>query len=463
MSDPIERLTSLGDALEGAPMPLPPSQVRARGDRIRRRRHTLLAGAGAAVVAAVAVPVVALLPGAGPAGDDPDVADPVPAAPIGPANLLTGEDAVYPNGGGDWRTADTYRGDGQATISPCQRSTFTGLGADEVYVRTFEFTSGANDEVDPTLRFAEAVAQFPDDATAGAAYDTIRGWYDDCPPGSPDKFEGAAAEPVAIQVDGTAEARLLTSFEENEDVGTFLEVGVVLSGNRVALLDQVVPGQDYNWSRGTPVEQMLPVAAERLVLGNGRPEPSGPTAVGWPATVPDGFPLTSGWPEDDGSDEFRRAEPSEDNQAMAAAGDLRACGNDPVDPGAVDRTTARQNDASDFYVRELQLFPSDQEAITYLAHLRAVYGGCPVEGSTPETTTEVLDGAVGDESVVVTRVGEEIWRTVVNVVRVGNAVVVDLTSDEGLAADVDTLVVATRENLADVVAAMAPFGQRSTG
>ena len=60
MSDPIEKLNRLGDALEGAPMPLPASEIRARGDRIRRRKHAVIAGASAAVVAAVAVPVVAL-------------------------------------------------------------------------------------------------------------------------------------------------------------------------------------------------------------------------------------------------------------------------------------------------------------------------------------------------------------------------------------------------------------------
>ena len=59
MSDPIDKLSRLGDALEGAPMPLPASEIRARGDRIRHRKHAVIAGASAAVVAAVAIPVVA--------------------------------------------------------------------------------------------------------------------------------------------------------------------------------------------------------------------------------------------------------------------------------------------------------------------------------------------------------------------------------------------------------------------
>lgn len=436
-------------------MPLPASEIRARGDRIRRRRHAAIAGVGAAAVAAVAVPVIALTAG-GSDRDNPPVAPeptgtdsvPAPTLELSKRNLLTGADAIYPNGGGDWRTLDTYRGDGQATMSICQQSSFAGLGAEDVYVRTFEFTSEGVPGVDPSLLFAEAVAQFPDEATAAAAYDEVQAWYDDCPANSPDKFSGAEAEPVGIDVEGTAESRLLTSFGEKEDVGTFLEAGFVLSGNRIALLNQEVPGQDYNWPRGTPVEQMLPVAAERLVLGNG---------AGGSTLIPPDFPLTSGWPEDDGSDEHRLDPPSADNQGMIPAGELEACVFSPVDPGAVDRTTARLSDGSDGYVRELQLFPADQGAAAYLDQLGALYEGCPTEdqnGAPPTFTTEVGEGAIGDESVVITRASDGIGRVVINVVRVGNAVVVDLASDEGAGDTVGDLATVTRENLADVVGAM---------
>ena len=55
---------------------------------------------------------------------------------------------------------------------------------------------------------------------------------------------------------------------------------------------------------------------------------------------------------------------------------------------------------------------------------------------------------------MITRASDGIGRVVINVVRVGNAVVVDLASDEGTGDTVIDLATVTRENLGDVVAAM---------
>ena len=123
----------------------------------------------------------------------------------------------------------------------------------------------------------------------------------------------------------------------------------------------------------------------------------------------------------------------------------------------VDRWTTRLAYGSDDYVRELELFPTDQEAVTYVEQLRELNKGCPTDdqnGSPPTFTTDVNDGSVGDESVVITRASDGIGRVVINVVRVGNAVVVDLASDEGNGDTVIDLATVTRENLADVIAAM---------
>ena len=273
---------------------------------------------------------------------------------------------------------------------------------------------------------------------------------------------------MPIAVDGKAESLLLTSFGVREDAGTFLETGFVLSGSRLAVLTQEIPGQDYNWPEGgTPVQRMLPDAALRLVLGNGTAEPTeDPTPSNdWPTTIPSGFPLTSGWPENDGSSEFQLDEPSKDNQAMIPAGELQACVFSAIDPGAVDRLTTRLSYGSDNYVRELELFPTDQEAVTYLAHLRELYEGCPTDdqnGTPPTFTTEVNPGAIGDESVVITRASDGVGRVVINVVRVGNAVVVDLASDEGTGDTVVDLATVTRENLADVVGAMTELQSGSS-
>ena len=55
---------------------------------------------------------------------------------------------------------------------------------------------------------------------------------------------------------------------------------------------------------------------------------------------------------------------------------------------------------------------------------------------------------------MITRASDGIGRDVINVVRVGNAVVVDLASDEGTGDTVIDLATVTRENLADVIGAM---------
>ena len=483
MSDPIEQLNRLGDALEGAPMPLPASEIRARGDRIRRRKHAVIAGASAAVVAAVAAPVIAFTVNG--SDDDPQftpsptVSDsvPVPSSPVlSERNLLTDKQAVYPNGGADWRAYATTEGDGQAAASPCQRTSMEGLGAGSVFQRDFEFVVTDTGEVEPTLSFKEVIAEFQSDRDAQTAYDEIRGWYDDCrPPGadsySPGEFSDVPIGEVGLT--GAAEVQVSTYGPVDEeldpfgDEGWFLETGLVRIDDRVAVLTQLVHGQDYNWPDGTPVFQMVPDAALRLAIGNdtepGDPAPSEP-ATDWPTSIPADFPLTSGWPPDDGSSEYRLEEPSEDNQAMIAAGDLQACVFSAVDPGAVARLTTRLSVGSDSYVRELELFPTDQEAVTYLAQLRALYEGCPTDdqnGTPPTFTTEVHPGSVGDESVVITRASDGIGRVVINVVRVGNAVVVDLAGDEGTGDTVVDLATVTRENLADVIAAMTELAPSS--
>lgn len=470
MSDPIEKLTGLGDALEGAPMPLPASEIRARGDRIRRRRHAVLAGASAAVVAAVAVPVMAFTFDGDDAKEAPpvdnSVSDPVPAptsASLSQSNLLTDEQAIYPNGGADWRAAGTSEGDGQAAASPCQQSTMKGLGAGTVFQRDFEFVSTDTGEVAPTLHFNEVIAEFPSVREAEAAYTEIRGWYDDCRPTGSESYRAGEFSDVPIGevgLVGAAEVQVSSYGPVDEEIDPFgeeswyLETGLVQIDDRIAVLTQLIHGQDYNWPEGTPVFQMAPDAATQLALGNEGQTAEPTPGVDWPTSIPAGFPLDSGWPEDDGNDEYRLDAPSADNQAMIPAGELDACLFSPADPGATARLTTRLSYATDGYVRELQLFPSDREATSYVDQLRQLFGACPTDGTTPTFTTEVSDGAIGEESVVITRVGEEIYRTVINVVRIGNAVVVDLTSDEGLAADIDSLTVETSENLADVVAAV---------
>ncbi|MEZ0579458.1 hypothetical protein [Nocardioides sp. MH1] len=455
MSDPIEKLTRLGDALEGAPMPLPASEIRARGDRIRRRRQTLVAGVSAAVVAAVAVPTVVLTVGGddrsdAPVAPQPSISDSVPAAPLSAENLLTSGDAgkVY---GSDstWVDYSTYRGDGQGSYHPCATASFASLGAKPLYKR--EFNAVPSDTV--TGWMTAIAGEFATADDAKAAYDQLSDELAACTANSDTvgkNYQLLAEEDVAVGI-GDEAHRILASFVPygtrgfNEE----LETGLVLAGNRLEVVVSGVGAQDY-------VEQMsaiLPAAAQRLVLGGGG-DLSTETPATWPTTIRADFPLTSGWPTDDGSSEYRLDPPNADNESMVVAA-LQACGNKVPPPGVIDRLTSSLSYGSASYRRELELFPTDQEAITFLAHVRAVYDGCRTEGSAPTITTTLGEGGIGDESIDVRRASDGVGRTAITAVRVGNGVVLDLVSDEGNGSDTDALATQAHENLADVVAALA--------
>jgi hypothetical protein len=469
MSDPIEELNRLGDAMEGAPMPLPASEIRARGDRIRRRRHAAIAGASAAVVAAVAVPVVAFSVNG--TDDRPDIAPsptisdpvPMPSEALGEQNLLTSKDAIYPNGGADWREAETFEGDGQGAASPCQQSSYAALGADSVFQRQFDFISTDTGDVEPSLNFNEVVAEFSSGADARSAYDEVRTWLRDCLPSPAEFYNAGRFSPVTIGVDGSAERQLSTFGPVDEELDPFgdeawyLETGLVLSGDRIAVLSQLTHTQDYNWLDGTPVEQMLPTAAERLAVGNDEVGTGDRTVTDeGQTTIPADFPLASGWPEDDGSSEYQLTEASNDNQAMVAAGELAGCQD--VDRGEpADRLTARLSWGSAAYVREVQLFSDEAAAAAYLDSIQDAYATCEAEGPSeevPSFTTEVLSGTLGEESWVVTRASDGVGRVAIHLVRVGNVALVDLASDEGAGDSAPALASETGTSLADVIDAM---------
>ncbi len=462
MSDPIDKLTRLGDALEGAPMPLPASEIRARGDRIRRRKHALVAGASAAVVAAVAVPVVALTLNGSDKPDNlapqPSVSDPVAPAALSAENLITADDAAWNEVGTEFEVSGTYPGDGQATPSPCFQSSFAGLGAETVFQRDFRWTKQTSGrDIGPQLN--EIIGEFASPEDALTAYDEIQGWYDDCLPTGAERFDAGEFAPVPIPVGGQGAQMLATYGPVDEELDPFgyyawfLDTGVVVSGDRVAVVTALSHGQDYNLTP-TPAARMVPAAAERLVLGNGVDQE--PAEGDWPTTIPDDFPLTAGWPESDGSDEFQLDEPSEDSQAMLDEGVLSGCQD--ISVGApVDRLTARLTWVETNYTREIQLFADDTEAMAYLDSIQDSYSTCEAEGpagSAPSITTEVLSGGLGEEHWVITQASDGIGRGAYHVLRVGNAVMVDLKSDEGNGATVDELVSETGGNLAEVIRSM---------
>lgn len=432
--DPIEELTRFGAELgrAGGDMPLSAADVRHRGDRIRRRRTALVAGGAALAVAAVAAPVLLFT---GDNGPHPDLVtkDPARSGPLSQHDLLTDDDTVYSDGA-DWFATGTVDGDGQAGFHLCARESLTGLGATAVLQRDFELRNTQEPSVEVTGdHFGEAVAQFPDAASAAAAYDTIADWVQDCsePAAGNDtpEYEAFEPRPVVTGLDDS-EAQLIGAHygpvPEDSDAAYIAETGLVRVGARIAVLSSVVVGQDYTFLDGTPVERMIPVAADRLQPGAN--EPTDPAAA--PGTrIADGFPLTTGWPATGSETDDPITGPLRGLDPIS----LVACDTSAQEPRRSDRLSAEWVDVEDVRYRQLTTYPTEDDAAEAAAAIASVFKACP-EGPADQDGTvsrwEVRDLDAGDEAFAVlgwqqASGGPTPFGDTTLVVRVGKAVLVE--------------------------------------
>ena len=195
------------------------------------------------------------------------------------------------------------------------------------------------------------------------------------------------------------------------------------------------------------------------------PSPTEAPEQSWLTTIPQGFPLADGFPAIEGNVEFSLEEPSIDNQALHPAGSLTACETTPERGDPVDRLMTRLNGPAEVHERELQLFADDTAAAAYAASIREGYAGCPEEsdGGPGTVTTVVSPMELGDDAFTAKRSYSGIGRVVVQVVRVGNAVLVNLDSDEGT--DAEAMATENEQALGGAYDAMQVFseGNRSAG
>lgn len=435
--DPIDELArfgaGFGSATPGGDMPLSAADVRRRGDQIRRRRTALVAGGAALAVAAVAVPVFAVIGNDSPRSDKDNLADDKTHPALAESDLLRDADTEYDREGYSlFETTDTFEGDGQATYLPCQRDKISALGATSSFTRTFnlypnpeKMEPGDVPDDQTTEDLVELVAEFETSAAARAAYDQFAEWIVDC------KVPGADAVNVAPQArsvtlpESDAVIYDLTwrpapiEIDPTGDAGYINETGLVLQDDRIAVVSVTIIGQDYNYDPefGSPVERMLPPAAERLRPGTEPDRPTEPTATetseaddpdpgtGDPDTdpgavaIPDDFPLLDGWPDQAGDGEGRIG-PARDLEPIG----VEVCGQPLPDPGHADRLIARFDDVEDYRTRQLTTFASAEEAVAAVAAVRELFESCPKgpvreDGYTPNW--EVRDTSIGGESFAV--------------------------------------------------------------
>lgn len=192
-------------------------------------------------------------------------------------------------------------------------------------------------------------------------------------------------------------------------------------------------------------------------------ETTAPDATGWPQRVPDSFPLQSGM-EPESSDETLK-EPSRTNDPV----ELDACNEELSDdtPQPVDRVTTSLSDGSSGQVREIRLFADNTAAAEFTTALQTLTEGCtsfdsnggPTDSGSatpPFYTQRVVTPGLGDQGFDVLTDSDGVGRSVLHVVRVGNAVFLDAAGDEGAGTSggAEDLAVEVRENAADVHAAM---------
>lgn len=197
-----------------------------------------------------------------------------PATGLTTDALLTDDDTVYSDGA-DWFRTSAAEGDGQSVFNPCAQESLQGTGAASVVRADFELRNSATDAPDTAGdHLVQVVGEYDDEAAATKAWSTVNGWLEECSTLPDDLPDYRALQTRKVDVDG-ADAVITDSHfgpvpkeaDPTGDAAYIMETGVLRKGNRVVVLTSVIIGQDYNFLEeegGTPVNRMLPKAADRL-------------------------------------------------------------------------------------------------------------------------------------------------------------------------------------------------------
>ena len=462
MPDPI-------DELEGFTMPtatpLPPGEVRRRGDRIRRRQRALVAAGTLAVVAVIATPFAVLAGHQGSSAPQPapapDWVTTVPASfdltavPDGsPVRFLPRADSVVDDFTLCGTAAFSTRGSGPA-----------GPATDTAGATYAE--AGTESSSDRTL------AIYPDADRAAQALDTLRAAVAACPQdvtgnGRPYLWDIVDAPvPADDSVMLTQQVRLDPSYISDLTLFEFARVGNAIfigsthtSAGGPEAVDQTVPAL-------TAISQ--PVLDQMCVFSTTGCSPASPDAseavdgpAGLAGAIPDDFPLEKGLPTGAGSMDGPAHEI--DLAPYNLENTLRACGVAPSGlPEPDDTFYAGHRTPAEGHLRTLMTFGSVAQAQAYAEGVLGVFANCPEDASGQVSKVyQVTPGDLGDyaaSAVMRVEVGGKpgTGYEVVQVVRVGQAVLQTLVVNDGEqldAAGADQLSTMLLENSQTVADAM---------
>jgi hypothetical protein len=189
------------------------------------------------------------------------------SAPTGAltARLLSADELPGFNEQYHWVAGGTRTREGRALFGTCQRFATTSIGATSVAVRDYRPAKPAQgDAPDPA---GELVAEFPDSTTAQRAFAVLKAWRRQCADRLPGK-DPHVGELQSVQADGGTGGWYLLTYRPpgtSPDEALFDAQGLVVVGNRIAMLKLRNVGQDYDYEAGhEPMVAAVQRAAGKL-------------------------------------------------------------------------------------------------------------------------------------------------------------------------------------------------------
>lgn len=436
--DPLESLDNFPEGLHVNA--LPASEVRRRGDRMRRR-NTALATVGGVVAAAVFIGTpVALM-----SGNDDDIVQPAPPAPTqtdGPTDgkWLTEIPADFPLADG---FPETNGLDGSPTevvtegvnVEPLELcgTSWPGDGLLDAYEITYtgesEDTSSRqlllydNDEVAPSLTaLREAVRACPNQPTEGGDSVLLSSLVD---------LDLGTEDSVVVAQQVQFDDGLISDLTVIEVARSGNAVWIETSYGSAAGPDVIEFETERLRDRAAvPLGAMCVFSVDPCSTTDVTPDPSTSSstpAESGTAAIPDDFPLDVDL-EDSADKDV--AGPGPDVEAAPV---VEVCGTPVWQPSsALERLVVRASGPEYLETRELVTFVSADEPAEALTLVREAVAACPeVENTGSVFNTMLLRGAEGYDSVTWGAFADEgLGGWVYQLTRVGSAVLVVYSSGE---------------------------------
>ncbi|MBB6628862.1 hypothetical protein H5V45_16155 [Nocardioides sp. KIGAM211] len=492
MSDPIQDLEHFNEGMDVNP--LPASEVRRRGNRLRRRNNALATVGGLAAVAIIAVPLAlsasgqdSSAPDVGPATSSPSatpspdagptwrqrIPDGFPLAEGFPATNGSDGSAVTVTSPTDVEVFPPCLGSGDQRTPPARtvdRASVTYVGESEDRREGVLAVYADQDAASAALQQLETdVARCPSQRGQNATY-----LFDALPS---DLGEESFAWTVRVRQGGELSSEL--TVVQNVRVGNAI-YALSYYGAGGANQDVIDFTQRLMTTDSAPTVSSLCVfAAEPCDLPSssvGPEETAGATGTvdgtgtgsGDAAAIPADFPILDGYPDDASSEggEYGIESASTDAPPLA----FEACGKQAPALTGVERLSAGWTNPEDFRHRQLTRFADVAAADAWIDAVLQVYRDCPTESTSDGYTSvrTVLDGRQGDRSASAIT-GYELDGSpapgldVVTIVRVGPTVLVATTYGEGMAAtdqDLADQAASDADAVATLVAAMCRWGDQ---